>query len=62
MGKINKEWHEAHPMPKTPSADQRVAWHLDHVAHCGCRRIPAGLLALMQQRGISPPTVPSQHT
>ena len=41
MGRINAEWHKAHPMPKTPTMDQRIAWHIEHAKHCGCRRTSA---------------------
>lgn len=32
--KINKEWHLAHPMPKNPTQEQRLKWHLEHSKHC----------------------------
>jgi hypothetical protein len=47
--KINKEWHLAHPMPKNPSLEQRIAWHLDHAQNCGCRDIPAKLKEEMKK-------------
>ena len=28
--KMNKEWHLKHAMPKNPSIDQRIKWHLEH--------------------------------
>ncbi len=34
---INAEWHKAHPMPKNPTLDQRIEWHLEHQQQCGCR-------------------------
>ncbi|WP_116131566.1 hypothetical protein [Tropicimonas sp. IMCC34043] len=55
MGKTNKDWHGDHPMPKNPTEEQRLAWHLDHAAHCGCRGIPGTILALMEERGIAVP-------
>ena len=52
MGKINAEWHELHPMPKKPTLDQRVAWHLEHQKHCECRRdLPASIRAELERRG-----------
>lgn len=42
-------------MPKNPKPEQRIAWHLDHAQHCGCRGIPAGVLDLMAARGIAVP-------
>ena len=40
---MNAEWHAAHPMPHHVSYEQRVAWHLEHQRHCGCRPLPAGV-------------------
>lgn len=34
---INREWHEAHRMPKNATRDQRGEWHASHVEECGCR-------------------------
>jgi hypothetical protein len=34
---INREWHEAHRMPKNPTRDQRAEWHAAHADECGCR-------------------------
>jgi hypothetical protein len=55
MGKINAAWHDAHPMPKSPTLDQRIAWHVDHAKHCGCRPIPEKLAAEMKNRGMKVP-------
>ena len=38
--KINEAWHRAHLMPKNPSLDERVRWHVAHAEACGCRPIP----------------------
>ena len=43
---LNAEWHRAHPMPKNPTMDQRIEWHLEHQRECGCR---PGLPRLVQQ-------------
>lgn len=40
---INKKWHEANPMPKNPSLNERVNWHLAHAKNCACRPIPSKL-------------------
>jgi len=40
-----RKWHLAHPMPPKATKAQRLAWHLAHQRHCGCRPIPASLLA-----------------
>ncbi|SDF75512.1 hypothetical protein SAMN04488117_10727 [Celeribacter baekdonensis] len=55
MSKLNKEWHAAHPMDKNPTTEERLTWHLEHTAECGCRPIPASLLSIMAQRGIAMP-------
>lgn len=49
---INKAWHETHKMPKYPTLQERIDWHLEHAAQCGCRPIPDGLLREMEKRGI----------
>ncbi|MCB9046506.1 MAG: hypothetical protein H6550_10250 [Chitinophagales bacterium] len=54
-GRINKEWHLAHPMPQNANTGQRIAWHLEHIKHCSCRGIPEKLLEEMKNRGIMIP-------
>jgi hypothetical protein len=43
MDEKAKKWHEANPMPKSANLKQRVAWHIEHAKHCGCREIPASI-------------------
>ncbi|MDF2188905.1 hypothetical protein [Paraflavitalea sp. CAU 1676] len=50
--KMNKAWHEKHPMPKNAGFEQRVKWHLEHQQHCSCRPIPAKLAEEMKKKGI----------
>jgi len=50
--KLNKQWHEQHPMPQRPTMEQRIAWHLEHSKHCGCRDIPDTVKEEMDRRGI----------
>jgi hypothetical protein len=50
--KVNKEWHSKHLMPKNPTFEQRVEWHLDHQKNCGCRPIARKLAEEMRKRGI----------
>ncbi len=38
--KTNKAWHERHRMPKNAALEQRLDWHLQHAANCGCRDMP----------------------
>jgi hypothetical protein len=44
MTKTNREHNR---MPKNPTAQQRIDWHVAHAANCACRPIPQGLTALM---------------
>jgi len=53
--KINASWHKANRMPKNPTIEQRIQWHIEHAKHCVCRAIPEKLLAEIQKRGIKPP-------
>ncbi len=43
MMKINREWHLANKMPKNPSIEKRIKWHLDHAKNCTCRPMPKKL-------------------
>ena len=52
MSKINAAWHSAHPMPKNPTLDQRIEWHVAHAKACGCREITGKLREEMERRGI----------
>jgi len=49
---LNAAWHNAHPMPKRPTLDQRIEWHRQHARHCACRPIPEKLQAEMKKRGV----------
>jgi hypothetical protein len=51
-GKINKEWHEKNRMPKNPSMEERIKWHLAHAKNCSCRKIEGKLAEEMKKRGI----------
>ena len=53
MSKMNAAWHSAHPMPKNPTLDQRIEWHVAHAKACGCREITGKLREDMEQRGIN---------
>lgn len=56
--KLNKEWHHQNQMPKNPDFEQRLAWHLDHLNNCGCRKdLPLKLKEEMAKRHISIPTI-----
>lgn len=53
--KLNREWHEAHRMPKNPTLEQRLEWHIMHAANCQCREIPRSLRREMEVRGLTTP-------
>ena len=53
--KLNKEWHLAHPMPKNPTQQQRIEWHLEHAKNCSCCEIPAKLKEEMKKLKIKIP-------
>ena len=42
-------------MPKTPTLEQRVRWHVAHAAACACREIPAKIVEELRKRGVSVP-------
>ena len=44
--KLNAAWHKRNPMPRNPTLNQRVTWHLAHARACGCRPIPKSVLSL----------------
>lgn len=52
MGKINKEWHLNNKMPKNPTLDQRVTWHVDHARNCTCRALDGKILEEIKKKGI----------
>lgn len=52
MSKINGTWHTAHKMPKNPTLDQRVAWHVAHARNCACRKLEGKILEEISKRGI----------
>ncbi len=51
---MNAAWHDAHPMPPRATLDQRVAWHVAHAKACGCRPMPATVVAELKRRGRRP--------
>jgi Imm-5 like putative immunity protein len=48
--KINAEWHARHRMPKNPTLDQRVKWHIDHARNCACRPLSGNILEEVRKR------------
>ncbi|MCW3121632.1 MAG: hypothetical protein JWQ38_1124 [Flavipsychrobacter sp.] len=49
--KTNKEWHAGHRMPKNATLAQRVAWHIEHAKHCGCRPMPDSIKQEIAKKG-----------
>jgi len=47
---VNKDWHKKNRMPKNPTMDQRIVWHLNHQKKCSCRPIPDKLLEEIKRR------------
>lgn len=47
---MNREWHEAHPMPPSANLQQRIEWHIAHAAACGCREIPYSIKQALAER------------
>ncbi len=47
---LNAAWHRDHPMPKNPSLEDRVRWHEEHAAACGCRPVPPGIQTEIKRR------------
>lgn len=61
VGTLNRAWHEANPMPKSPTPEQRMAWHVGHAANCPCRAMPAGAIRLFVDRGLPVPDQLALH-
>jgi hypothetical protein len=40
---MNEQWHKQNRMPKNPTIEQRIKWHLEHQKACDCREIPKKL-------------------
>jgi hypothetical protein len=51
MTKINKKWHGKNRMPKNPTRDQRVEWHVEHAKNCACRAIPRDIAEEVDKLG-----------
>jgi hypothetical protein len=55
MSDLNAAWHRSHPMPESPTLDQRVAWHVEHARECACREIPESIVRELRRRGMPVP-------
>jgi hypothetical protein len=47
---INAEWHSKNRMPKYPTVDQRVKWHMEHSRYCSCRPLSGKILEEIKKR------------
>jgi hypothetical protein len=47
---VNRNWHEKNRMPKNPSLEDRVKWHVEHSENCSCRPIPEKILAEIKKK------------
>lgn len=48
--KINKEWHLKNRMPKSPTLDERINWHIEHSKNCACREMPESIRIEIEKR------------
>ncbi|CAM4259325.1 hypothetical protein FLTE109939_01945 [Flavobacterium terrigena] len=56
--KLNREWHKSHKMPKNPTLEQRIDWHIEHSKNCNCRKIPTNLIEKIQNNSSLPLLLP----
>jgi hypothetical protein len=52
--KLNRAWHEKHPMPPKATIEVRAAWHLEHAEQCGCRPMPQSVADYLEGNGKTP--------
>jgi hypothetical protein len=48
--RLDAAWHRGHPMPKHPTLEERLAWHVAHAKRCACRPMPASVAAELEAR------------
>lgn len=53
MGNINREWHLKNKMPKNPTLEQRIEWHIKHSQNCKCREMPEDIRILVEERNLN---------
>jgi hypothetical protein len=41
--KVNEAWHKDHRLPRSATRQEKVRWHAEHAAACGCRPVPESL-------------------
>ena len=45
-----------HKLHRNASIEERLLWHVQHAANCGCREIPPTLWRELEARGLNLPT------
>jgi hypothetical protein len=48
--KINAKWHLENKMPKNPTTDDRIKWHIEHAKNCLCRPVAPKLQKIIDNR------------
>jgi len=56
---LNRQWHEAHKLPRNASLEERLNWHVLHAENCGCRAMPDSIRRELEARGWTVPSVRS---
>jgi hypothetical protein len=46
---INADWHRKNKMPKNPSEEVRIKWHIEHLKFCPCRAPSPKLLGEIKE-------------
>lgn len=54
---VNREWHLTHKLGRKASLEERLAWHVQHVANCDCRQMPPSIRRELEARGLNTPTL-----
>jgi hypothetical protein len=62
METASRLWHEQNKMPKNPTPQQKIDWHIEHAKHCQCRPIPESVLTLMKEHKVALPKHKSAKT
>ena len=47
---LNRAWHGQHRLPPRATLAQRVKWHVAHAKACGCRPMPATVVAALKKK------------
>lgn len=50
LSKINASWHLSNKMPKNPSLEERIKWHIEHSQNCKCRPMDPKIVKEIEKR------------